>query len=436
MKLKIVILLLAVAGVIISCGDNERFNTNSGDRIPPGKPIITKVKSLNGGARFHFIAPGDEDLMSIDAEYTKENGKTYRFTASYFVDSLDVIGFGDTKPQLVHIYAVDRAGNRSEPVEYIVTPLDPVVSLVAKSIKIIPGFRAFFVDWKNDLLQTVHVHVSFKLPVEGVQRDVKMIFSSNGDEERHIVKDLDIPPTEPVQISIHVKDQYENSTEEIDFGSVFLMEDSKIPKKEWTTPLANDSIFGVPMMWGNGLEGRTRYAYDDIINVERNNNYLHTNTVGRTGVQGQGNVPWNLMIDLGDYYELSRIITHQMHGSSATYNLFSQELFYKSGNVGLYTLWIKNEEEQKWDSITTHRIPIPSGLTELQIVRQALAGDEAYFYPETPQYTKPTRWIRYEALRAFDNNYSATNANNLSELTLFGRLYTGGKQEEPKETDD
>ena len=421
MKTKIFILLFVITVCFVSCGKDERFRSNSGSNTPPGKPVITKVESLNGGARFYFIAPSNEDLLSIDAEYTHTNGKTIKFTASYFTDYLDVIGFGDTEAHLVNLYAVNRAGQRSEPVEFVITPLEPVVSLVAKSVKVVPGFRAFFVDWTNNLSQTVHVHVHFKLLVSGEKRDVKMILSSNGMSERHLIKDLDVAPTDPVEISIHVEDQYNNSSEIIDIGTINLMEDSKIPKEKWTTPLANDSILGVPMMWGNGLEGRTRYAYDDIINVEHNNNYLHTNNVGRTGVQGQGNVPWNLLIDLGDYYELSRVITHQQHGSSASYNLFSQEIFYKSGNVGMYSLWIMNEEEQKWDSITTHIIPVPYNLTDIQLVRQALAGDETYFYPETPQYTKPTRWIRYEALRAFDNNYSATNAHTLSEITLYGR---------------
>jgi hypothetical protein len=404
-----------------ACKDDDRFDVNAGDNIPPGKPVITGVKSLYGGARFYYKAPKDEDVLSIDAEYTNEKGKTHHFTASYYADSLDIVGFGDTQGHIVKLYAVDRAGNHSEEIEYVVTPLEPVISLVSKSLKVKPGFSSFFVEWKNELLQTVHVHVSFKLPVSGTERNIVMVFSSNGVEERHFVNDLYLSPSEQVEVSIHIEDLYGNSTEALDFGRFSLLEDSKLPKELWRLPLANDSIAGVPMMYGDALEGRTRYVIDDIINIGDNLNFLHTNGIGRNGVQANGNVPWNLMIDLGDYYELSRIVTHQLHCSRAGYSPYARENYYKSGNVGIYSLWILNETTQRWDSVTTYQIPVPVGLTELEMARLGDAGDMAYFYPEEPQYTPPTRWIRYEALKAFDDNYSATNAQNLSEITLYGR---------------
>jgi hypothetical protein len=45
----------------------------------------------------------------------------------------------------------------------------------------------------------------------------------------------------------------------------------------------------------------------------------------------------------------------------------------------------------------------------------------AYFYPDDPQYTQPIRWFRYEGLHCFDDNYSSTSANCMSELTLYGK---------------
>ncbi len=71
--------------------------------------------------------------------------------------------------------------------------------------------------------------------------------------------------------------------------------------------------------------------------------------------------------------------------------------------------------------INEHTIPVPMGLSEIEFVRLGEAGDMAYFYPDNPQYTKPTRWFRYEAVKGFSGNYTLEDANCLSEITLFGR---------------
>jgi hypothetical protein len=80
-----------------------------------------------------------------------------------------------------------------------------------------------------------------------------------------------------------------------------------------------------------------------------------------------------------------------------------------------------NDDTEVWDTVSTQRTPIPVGVSELEYVRLGEAGDMAYFYPDEPQYTRRTRWFRYEALHCFDDNYTSTGANCMSELTLYGR---------------
>src|SRR3546814_4663848 len=83
------------------------------------------------------------------------------FSASYFADSLEVYGFADTSEYTVQLYAVDRAGNRSEVVNVPVTPLEPAYTRVAESIVVKPGFSSFFLDWQNELEQNINVYVNF-----------------------------------------------------------------------------------------------------------------------------------------------------------------------------------------------------------------------------------------------------------------------------------
>jgi hypothetical protein len=174
------------------------------------------------------------------------------------------------------------------------------------------------------------------------------------------------------------------------------------------------------MAYLEAAEGRAYHVIDGIIDVGQYH-YIHTGGLGRTGFAKDGNVPWNIMINLGDEYELSRIVTHQRYSSTA-YGIRGH--FYQAENVGIYAMYVWNGapdgSEGVWDSICEHKIVFPS-VSDIELKQLGLAGDMAYFYPDDPQFTKPTRWFRYEALKAFGSNYTATNCHCLSEITLYAK---------------
>lgn len=408
--------------LIVSCKEEERHLSASNDSVPPHQPINITYKPLYGGARFFYELPNDEDLLSIDASYTNANNQTFSFSSSYYVDSLDVLGFGDTLSYKVELYAVDRAGNKSTPVEITVKPLESAITRVLKSAKVKPGFSSFFVDWENELEQSINVYVDFSYTKDGSKHEFTSVFSSNLPKERRFIEDLDLTPDEPVAVSLRVEDTYGNMSQPLDEGNISLFEDDEIPKQNWFLPAANDSIGGVPQCFGDGLEGRLRYVIDGIIDRGDNLNFMHTQSRGRTGRKADGNMPWNIIIDLGDYYELSRIVTVQRH--SGGLDNISRGQYYRSENVGIYQMYYWDDDLAQWVAISQHQIPVPVGLSELEFVKKGEAGDMAYMYPDDPQYTKPTRWFRYEALKGFTSNYTRDDANCLSELTLYGKKVT------------
>jgi hypothetical protein len=252
-----------------------------------------------------------------------------------------------------------------------------------------------------------------------------LIYTSNLPVERWFIRDLELTAQEPITLEIRVEDPYGNVTEYISKGVFPLLEDEVIPKDKWIMPENNeyihDSIGGVPMGYLEAYEGKAYYVIDDIIDDGKNNifNYIMTYGRGRTGVITDGNAPWNIMIDLGEEYELSRIITHQRYGNVGGTSLRGQ--YYRDENVGLYAMYIWDETEQKWDSICEHKILVPA-LTDMEIKQLGMAGDMAYFYPDDPQFTRPTRWFRYEALKSFLGTYTDGNsAHCLSEITLYAK---------------
>ncbi len=402
---------------LLACEDKQESDLN--DSIPPGPPTDITFKPLFGGARFFYNVPEDEDVLNVEARYTNAEGKTFTFSSSYFVDSLDVIGFGDTIQYTVELYARDRAGNMSEVVPVNIVPLESTISRVVGSLELKPGFSSFFVDWENELEQSINVYIDFSYEENGEQRTFTSVFSSNLKSDRRFVEDLPLGPDDPLNVQIRVADIYGNMSDPVDMGEITLLEDMQIPKDNWFLPAANDSVGGVPQAFGDNVEGRLRYVIDGIIDEGENLNFMHTGGRGRTGKSSDGNMPWNILIDLGDHYELSRIVTVQRHTN------FCGELcrgqYYGHENVGLYEMYAWDDDTQEWVFISENKIEIPEGLSELEIVKKGRQGDMAYMYPDEPQYTKPTRWFRYRAMKSFNGNYTLDNANCLSELTLYGR---------------
>lgn len=411
-------ILLVFAGAI-ACEDEDLGRKTSNDTTPPQPPTNVTYEPLYGGARLFYTLPNDEDLLHIEATYTSKNDKKYSFSSSYFVDSLDVYGFGDIQSHSIEVYAVDRAGNKSSPVVLEVTPLEPAISRVANSIEIKPAFNSFFVDWVNELEQSINVYVDFSYTQNGEQKEFTSVFSSNLPEDRRFVENLRLTSGEPVRVKIRITDIYENTTEPIDKGEISLLSDVKIPKEQWFLPAANDSMGGIPQAFGDGLEGRLRYLIDDIIDRGDNLNFMHTHSRGRTGNSADGNMPWNVIIDLGAHYKLSRIVTTQRH--SGGINNVNRGQYYQYENVGIYEMYIWDEDTEEWEYVSEHTIPVPVGLSELEFVKKGEAGDEAYMFPDEPQFTKPTRYFRYRAVKGFSANYTRDDANCLSEITLYGQ---------------
>ena len=138
-------LILLMTG-ISACKEEGRYQSSKEDSTPTSPPTIIKHVPLFGGARIFYTIPPQENLISVNGEYTNEKGVTWTFSSTFYKDSLDIIGFGAEKEYTVYLYGVNRAGVKSEKVPYKVTPLEPAISRVAKSIKLMEGFSSFLLD--------------------------------------------------------------------------------------------------------------------------------------------------------------------------------------------------------------------------------------------------------------------------------------------------
>jgi hypothetical protein len=439
----VLVLLLAV-----SCNEDTRFQTSANDTRVTGAPTDVSWKPLNGGARIHYTIPKDENLLRVDAEYVNQKGKTVYFTTSFYNDSIDVYGFWDTEPKTVKLYGVNRSGVRSKPYEIKdIIPLVPAVMKVAETLEVKPAFNAFFIDWINELGQNINVYVNFKYSDSRGNNDINIVFSSKELKDRKWIKSLRIDPSIDIYVTLKVEDQYGNITDEIPWGNINLMRDFQLDKSKFFIPNANDSTVvtrsgrvnsGVPAMYGENVEGRMAKLIDGSIDRWENLNFFHTGGRGRTGttIQGrQDNNDWNIIIDLGGYYRLSRIVVNQRHSGNRENTNRGQ--FYQDENSGQFRLYVFNEAIMRWDTITHQMFEVPPAVNDLDWVKYGEAGDEALFYPNDPKYTVPVRWFRYETVANYNikrllgtlpNDYNRDGtlilqnggANCMSEMTIFG----------------
>ncbi|MDR0386340.1 MAG: DUF4959 domain-containing protein [Prevotellaceae bacterium] len=419
-NIKYLLTVISLAAGLFACKEQNRFEIGYNDSEPPSAPEYLRYEPLFGGAKLFYKIPPDEDLLSIDASYTNMNGDIVWFSVSYFSDSISVYGFSDSLEHVINLYAVDRAGNRSEIVPVTVTPLEPAYMRTVRTTSAVAGFSSFYIDWVNELEQNINVYVNFSYTRQGEYREHTLISTSMNDSVRWFIRDLaDI--YEPVRVKVRVEDMYGNITDYYDKGEIVLLHDEIIPKDKWFLPNYSDTVGGVPMAFLQYGEARKEYVIDGIIDDSENVNYIHTGGNGRTGYPGDGNAPWNIMIDLGDEYEISRIVTHQRY-YTGTYPTTGRGQYYGPENVAIYATYIWNADEEAWERVMQNKISIPVFATQVEYMHAGREGDMAYLYPEDPKFTKPTRWFRYEALFGYSSNYTeGWNMNCLSEITLYGR---------------
>jgi hypothetical protein len=417
-------LLISIVLLVCACREEKRYDINSDDKIPPAAPVISGYEALNGAARIFFTPPADEDIISVEARYTRtSDGDVFRFSTSYFSNSILIPGLADTTVYDIHVYAVDRAGNHSTEITYPVKPLESAILKVKNAMIIKGGFDAVFAKWTNELREAVNVFVDYTFTLNGTTKSLTRVFTSSDRDNWYYITDLVLPTDSPIKVKYRVSDGYGNITESVEMDDVFVLKDVELPKFDidrnplWSLPEGGSTPLAelgnnVVQVKGNQADGIFGKVIDGMIDMNENLNYMFSEA---------GGPPWSLMIDLGEEYELSRIITHQRHTwkGSADDEYLKRGGYYRSSNIQRYRMYFWDKDENRWAVMSEHTIPVPYGtLSELEWNKLGRAGDMAYMYPDNPQYSKPARWFRYEALMGFGGG---VGDYCLSEITLYAK---------------
>jgi hypothetical protein len=256
------------------------------------------------------------------------------------------------------------------------------------------------VGWQNTLLANVYVYVDYEYLQNNISHSYTTVFSSYQNETQTI-DSLKLYAQEPVKVNIRVEDKYGNSVPAKD-TTIVLLTDEKLIKTGWILPDPGTEIGGIVQARGDYLGGDISKVIDGLTEKDIMQNFFRSIAN-----------PWNLIIDLGDKYELSQILTNQRYSSMEYSDV--QGAYYRGDNVLAYNMYIWDEASNSWVFVSRHNITTPIVKQDTDYVRLGDAGDKTFLYPEEPRFTVPTRYFRYEALMGL----------SLSEISLFGRKASG-----------
>jgi len=396
-NIRIIPAILAILVILVAgCEEAERFKISDSNSTPPGAPVFVESEPLPGGAKVFFRPPSDHDVLYIEASYKNVAGKTIRFTASFAAGSVDVFGFDREGEHSIDLCAVNRAGVRSTSIRNTVEALEPPAVTLAKTLKVLPSFSAMLLKWENESEYPLYVWVDIAYTQGGSRRQHTAVFNTYQTEIRSI-EDLKLYANEQVSVKVSVRDRYDNAIQAKDTVIVLLV-DEVIPKDEWKLPESGTVKGGVTQVSGLRLET----VIDGVIDIDVENYFqtLQTN-------------PWSLIIDLGEEYEISRILTHQRWSgyNEAAGVVVVRGNLYRGNNIFVSNLYRWDETDQSWERMSTRMIGMPVVATEGEYMILGRAGDMDYIYPDEPRFSKPTRFFRFEAV----------NGREISEISLYGR---------------
>jgi hypothetical protein len=418
-KIKKYLYLYAVLALLFNaCTEGERFKMSVDDSVPPSPPTNVRGKALNGAIRIYYTIPKDEDLMSIEAKCESNT-----FSVSFYSDSIDVPGLYELREYAIEVYAVDKAGNKSQAEILRFTPLESAITKISQTFEVLSGFGGFVIRWKNELQETVNIFAEYEFTQNGEKRELLTVFSSRDTAGYAIIENMVLPANEQVKVKVSAGDRFNHRTEAVDKGSVSLLYDEEIihfdenGKNLWGYPTPKtEPPFGggIVQAWGDEADGRTICFIDGIIDdTPEDWNYTYFGLAANPE-----HAPyWNFLIDLGDYYELSRVVLHARHNGAV-----GERGTYFTNGPGIFATYRWDEELNEWEQIGIYKTLIPEGnLSELQWYRLGKAGHMHYLYPYDPKFTKPTRWFRFEARHDFGSNYTAEPYGLMSEIRLFSK---------------
>ena len=338
---------------------------SDGDRSPFDKDttqpdVVTNVKviNFNGGAYITYTLPATQNVLYVEANYQINSTRKRQTQSSYYIDTIMVEGFAESRDYDITIYSVSRANIKSAPVTVTVHPDKPYYKLIKETVKLTPDFGGLHVTALNKARRNMSITMLTRDSTTNQLGIIDQHFESV-DSINYSIRGYAATPRE---FGYYVSDEFGNNSDTTFVTLTPLFEVLLDKKKFYTYRLNSDAVVGygweVLYLWDNKTDG--------------NSPGWHT-----TG----GSVPMSCTFGIGQSTQLSHFMLWERPDGSV----------YGYGEPKTFTLWGSNANAPgdftvipyaaqgavvgDWTSLGTFRFPDPpSG----SLPGQTNAADEAF----------------------------------------------------------
>lgn len=393
--MKRIIYYLVVFSCVVgwySCKEGNVIYYLDSSAPAPEQVSNLKVVSTPGGAVITYDIPKDKNLAYVKAVYEIQTGVFREAKSSYYRDTLDLIGFGDTLIHKVEIYSIGRNEKASEPVSVDVKPLTPPVESVFETVTFDATFGGVIVTFNNNFQADLAIVVMADTTEQHSWVPVKTYYTAAADGY-FTVRGFE---PEEYKFAIYIRDRWNNKSDTL-IKMLTPLYEELIPKSPFKA-LHLPGDFWAPTKSSLPLEN----LWDDIINVSGNvfasKDYL--------------TLPQWFTVDLGQTIIFSRVKFFQR-----------TPLPYNSIWVKSFEVWGTNSYDpggswDNWERLGKFDSRIPScsvwpDYTSDDMVYQKAGEDFTFTQPLTA-----VRYIRFKIL----DTYGGQAQYQFSEFTFWGQI--------------
>jgi hypothetical protein len=391
MKQKLFATALILVLFILGCAKTGRLDILDNDA--PAPTAISNVQNLArpGSVLLRYAIPEDPNLYYVKAVYEIRPGVLREAKSSFYADSLELVGFGDTNEYEVKLYSVGRNEKESSPVTIKVKPLEPPVQTVFQSLNMIPTFGGISIQFQN--MSKANIMIGVLVDTTGNQTWAPANnFYTAAIEGGFSVRGYDA--TEK-RFAVFIKDRWNNKS------------DTLIKN---LTPLYEERFDRL------GIKPLILPTDAQVLGPNNDVTKLFDGKLGGTDPYGTTNasvLPQWFTIDFGKPVVISRFKSYQ-RPAPFSYSLAAVKIFelYGSNNPASDGSWDSWTLLGKFNSFKPSGLPMGQASDE-DVNYAAIQGEDFAF--ESLQ--APYRYLRYKTLETWDMGGQVA----ITELAFWGQ---------------
>ena len=388
--------MAVVIAMLSSCGKEIKNSPLCDDASAPSVVTNIKVENRPGYSKISYSVPGDKNLLYVQAEYVPTNGQAAETKASYYEDSVLVVGFADTLEHEVKVYSVTRCGVKSEPVVVKIKPLESPIFKVRRSMIVENFFGGFRITAGNPTQDNIGIVV---LSVNKFKEYEVDNYKSVYTAEKNILAKIRGMDTVTQRLGFYVQDRWGNKTDTL-YQDITPIYEVMLEKSKFKPYVLNGDAPQVTN--GARLEyawdGRYGWPYTSFTDQTKGGPTPHMITIDM-GVTAKLSYLWIRPwpeLNPQQYYFLTTLKRFEVYGSTNP-----------SSNGAL---------DNTWELLDTYTVVKPSGTgygkdTDLDRTA-ATKGFDFEVRLNAPK-------VRYLRIRCLEN-WAGGTAQSIQELSVYG----------------